>query len=104
MKHRVLAIALTLACIACSSERLTGPAAQKAALKYQAQTNSSMPTPLFFLDGKEISAEQSRTMDTKFINTIEVIKGPAAIQAFGERAHNGVVVITSKAATAPGPG
>ena len=103
MKHRVLAIALTLAGVACSSERLTGPAALNAALKYQAQTSASVPTPIFLLDGKEITVEQSRTMDTKIINTIEVMKGPAAIQAFGERAHNGVVIITSKSVTAPGP-
>ena len=102
MKHRIFAVALTLTCVACSGERLTGPAAQKAALKYQAQANISVPTPLFLLDGKEISAEQSRTMDTKIINTIEVLKGAAAILAYGERAHNGVVLITSKAATAPG--
>ena len=102
MKRRIFAVVLTFACIACSGERLTGPAAQKAALKYQAQANYSVPMPLFLLDGKEISAEQSRTMDTKIISTIEVMKGAAAIQAFGERAHNGVVVITSKSATAPG--
>jgi len=103
MKRRILAIALTLASVACSGERLTGPAAQKAALRYQAQASSAMPTPLFILDGKEISAEQARTMDTKVINTIEVVKGLAAIQAFGERGRDGVVVITRKAASGPGP-
>ncbi len=103
MRHRVFAIALSLACIACSGERLTGPAAQKAALRYQAQANSTMPTPLFLLDGKEISAEQARTIDTKIVNTIEVMKGPAAIQAFGARARDGVIFITTKSVTGPGP-
>ena len=103
MKHRVMAIALTLACVACSSERLTGPAAQNAARRFQSQANSTVATPLFLLDGKEISAEQARTMDTKIINSIEVVKGPAAIQAFGERARDGAIVITSKSAAGPGP-
>jgi outer membrane receptor protein involved in Fe transport len=52
-------------------------------------------TPLFLLDGREIPAELVRVLDTKRINSVEVLKGPAAL-AYGNRAHAGVVLISSK--------
>jgi TonB-dependent SusC/RagA subfamily outer membrane receptor len=53
-------------------------------------------TLLFLLDGREIPAGLVRVLDTKRINSVEVLKGAAAL-AYGNRAHGGVVLITSKA-------
>jgi outer membrane receptor protein involved in Fe transport len=53
-------------------------------------------TLLFLLDGREIPAALTRVLDTRKINSVEVLKGGAAF-AYGKRASDGVVVIRSKA-------
>jgi outer membrane receptor protein involved in Fe transport len=52
-------------------------------------------TLLFLLDGREIPAALARVLDTRRINSVEVLKGPAAL-AYGNRAHGGVVLFRSK--------
>ena len=96
MVSRVLTLTLILSAAACVSERLTGPAAEDAARRYQATAAAISPTPLFFLNGKEISDAEVRAIDPKAIASIEVIKGSAAVATFGARAHDGVVQIRTK--------
>jgi bla regulator protein BlaR1 len=53
--------------------------------------------PLIIIDGKE--AEDGVDLDTLNPNTIEsinVLKGPSAEKAYGEKGKNGVVEITLK--------
>jgi hypothetical protein len=56
----------------------------------------SAATPLFILDGREIPAVLGRVLDANKIARVEVLKRAAA-QPYGERAQNGVILVTSKA-------
>ena len=96
MKRLALGIA-TLALVACNGDRLTGTAAQDAVAQYQKVEAPASNTPLVFLDGKEISSLEGREVDSKTIESVEVIKGKAAHEKYGARAANGVILITRKA-------
>ncbi len=55
--------------------------------------------PLIIIDGRVIDAavrDLKALIDPSTIDHIEVIKGSAAVQQYGERARDGVIVITSK--------
>jgi len=91
-----LALSLALTTSACASERLTGTAAQDAARRYQSAAVAKSPTPLILLDGKEISAAVAKAIEPKTIESIEVVKGAAAVSTYGERGRDGVVTIRSK--------
>ena len=97
MKLRLTPVALALLLTACASDRLTGVAAESAARQYQAQLVAPSEEPLFFLNGKEITAEAARRLAPASIASIEVVKGAAASTVYGERGSRGVILITSKA-------
>lgn len=103
MSIRLTTVALALLASACSSERLTGVAAERAARQYQAQAVATDGEPLFLLDGKEISAEAARGIAPESIASIEVVKGAAAATVYGERGRRGVILITSKATRESAP-
>ncbi len=52
------------------------------------------PQPLFVLDGKEVS--NISDVDPNTIKEVNVLKGDAARKLYGEKADNGVVIITTK--------
>ena len=52
--------------------------------------------PLFILDGKPIPSEQVKEIDPSTIANMEVLKDQPAIEKYGDKAKNGVVVITTK--------
>ena len=52
--------------------------------------------PLIIMDGKEVTDGNMDDLDKDKIETIEVLKGSKAVEKYGEKARNGVVVITSK--------
>ncbi len=54
------------------------------------------PPPIYMLDGKEISDFMIKNIDAKTIEKMEIFKGEKAIMRYGEKAKNGVVVITTK--------
>jgi len=58
--------------------------------------NSSKDQPLYILDKKEISAKEMESIDPNSIKAINVLKSEAAIEIYGEKGKNGVVVITLK--------
>jgi outer membrane receptor for ferrienterochelin and colicin len=51
---------------------------------------------LIIVDGKEVSAEKMRRIDPKTIDRIEVLKDEDAIKRYGEKAKEGVILITTK--------
>lgn len=89
-------LAFALLLTACSADRLTGVAAENAARRYQAQERALSEEPLFFIDGKEVSAAVARAMTPTTIESIEVVKGAAAVALYGQRASRGVIVISTK--------
>ena len=52
------------------------------------------PPPLFILDGKEITNFEG--INPKSIESIIALKDKSSIDIYGEKAKNGVVIITSK--------
>ncbi len=102
MKRRSALLALVLILVACSSDRLTGVAAENAARQYQAQQLAANEEPVFIVDGKEVAAAAARALAPSTIESIEVVKGAAARTAYGERAARGVILITTKSASGGG--
>jgi TonB-dependent SusC/RagA subfamily outer membrane receptor len=55
--------------------------------------------PLFVLDGRVLKDDaEVQRIDPAQIQNVEVVKGAAAVERFGARGANGVIVITLKAA------
>ncbi len=53
-------------------------------------------TPLFILDGAEISSTLFTTLNPADIESVTVLKDAASIAIYGSRGANGIIVITSK--------
>ncbi len=51
---------------------------------------------LFAIDGKISTNEKANTVDPKSIESINVLKGKAAIEKYGDKGKNGVIEITTK--------
>ena len=52
--------------------------------------------PLFILNGKEISIEEFNRLNPNCVVDLKLIKGEEAVNKYGEKAANGVLVITAK--------
>lgn len=61
------------------------------ASRFSLRTNPN--TPIFIMDGFEVSVEKIYDMDINRINNITILKDAAATAMYGSRASNGVVVI-----------
>jgi TonB-dependent SusC/RagA subfamily outer membrane receptor len=56
------------------------------------------PPPVYVVDGRVLPAESIGDVDPTSIDHIELIRGAAAVARYGERAGNGVVIITTRRA------
>lgn len=52
--------------------------------------------PLYMLDGKEITKKEFEAIDAENIEKMEVYKGDEAIEKYGKKAKDGVILITTK--------
>lgn len=52
--------------------------------------------PLIIIDGQRIPYEKFNQIDSKTIESMEVVKNEKAIELYGEDAKNGVIIIKSK--------
>ncbi len=52
--------------------------------------------PLIILDGKEITLEEFKDLDSDKIKTVNVVKGEKAKEEFGDKGKDGVIKITTK--------
>jgi len=52
--------------------------------------------PLYIVDGKESTSKKVKRLDTDDIENIDISKGEKAIEKYGKKAKDGVVVITTK--------
>lgn len=59
---------------------------------------------LFIVDGKEVSKEESQKAfeSLQGMKSISVLKGPAAVEKYGEKGRNGVLIITTEEPKNPG--
>jgi bla regulator protein BlaR1 len=51
---------------------------------------------LYKVDGKEVKKDVVDTLNPDDIESVNVLKGDAAIKKYGEKAKNGVIEITTK--------
>lgn len=56
---------------------------------------------IVFINGKESNFDACNKIDPSLINTVEVIKGEKAINLYGEKAENGVLLVTLKKTLEP---
>lgn len=103
--RRILLGVLIVAAAACSSERTTSPAPQpqKSALlgcrgAHEGGVNFCGAKPLLVIDGKVSSWDLSPDLNPSEIETVEVVKGQAALRLYGPDARHGVVQITTRKA------
>ncbi len=61
----------------------------------QLQSKGQLNTPLFILDGFEISVERVLDMNQNDVESVVILKDASATSIYGSRGANGVVVITS---------
>ncbi|WP_162558700.1 M56 family metallopeptidase [Robertkochia solimangrovi] len=59
-------------------------------------TTNQEGTPLYILDGKEITQEELQNLSPENIASISVLKDHSATNVYGEKGKNGVILITSK--------
>ena len=52
--------------------------------------------PLVYVDGKELPFENINKVDPKTIESMHVLKDKSAIEKYGEKAKDGVILITTK--------
>ncbi|WP_221406258.1 M56 family metallopeptidase [Daejeonella lutea] len=57
---------------------------------------SDIDNEMIILDGKEITKERLDDIKVTTIGTIEIFKGSSAVSKYGEKAKDGVIVITTK--------
>ena len=99
--RRILLGVVILGVAGCSAERTLAPAPQpqKSAL-LQCRVNGAGadrcgPKPLLLIDGKRASWDGS-DLNPSEIETVEVLKGQAALRLYGADGKNGVVQITTR--------
>ncbi|MBL0359055.1 MAG: N-acetylmuramoyl-L-alanine amidase [Chitinophagaceae bacterium] len=59
------------------------------------------PAPLYILDGKEEDSTVLKRVNPDNIDRVDVLKGESAVALYGERAKNGIVLITTKKPASP---
>lgn len=52
--------------------------------------------PLFYLDGVEITESRASSLDASIIESVSVLKDKAALEKYGEKGKNGVILISTK--------
>lgn len=67
------------------------------------QADGEAPQPLIYVDGTRFEGDFD-ALNPDDIDRIEVVKGAAAIELYGEAADGGVIRIFTKNGTAPNPG
>jgi len=60
------------------------------------QKSAPCATPLLFVDGKRTEWDNGRDFNPGEIETVEVLKGAAALAKYGADARDGVVMVTTR--------
>ena len=77
-----------------------------AATASTASAQDAKPTPMCIVDGVRVPPQTcfgAGALEASRIDKVEVLKGPAAAAQYGTDAANGVVIITTKDGSKPGP-
>ena len=103
LAHLTITLAITIGGTACTAERALSPQPGTGRSAATAIAPGMTQVPLLFVvDGVRLQRDQVPSLTGDQISKIQVIKGHAALKQYGPDASYGVVVITTKAAAAPG--
>ncbi len=67
---------------------------RKTNLDYQAGMGGKKP--LVIVDGKEIPHKDLNKIQAESIKVMNVLKGKSAIEKYGKKGENGVIIVTTK--------
>ena len=101
LAHLTLTLALAAAATACAAERTLSPQPAGRSLASAIAPGMTQVPLLFVVDGVRLQRDQVPSLTGDQISAVRLIKGHAALKDYGPDASYGVVVITTKAATAP---
>ena len=93
------ALSLLAVATACAAERAVAP--QPAARSIASTVATYQVPPLFVIDGVRLPRNQVPTLTADQVSAVEVMKGHLALERYGPDASYGVIVITTKQASAP---
>lgn len=91
--HVVGTFGLVLAVAACEQRPLAGP--EVAPIRLGAAP-PGQAAPLIFVDGQLVASADLRRLRPADIQTVEVIKGQAALRLYGDEGRHGVILIHTK--------
>ncbi len=86
---------------ACTAERSLSPHAAAPVLRNLLAPVASQLPILFIVDGVRFAGDQVPLLSAEQVAAVQVIKGRRALEQYGPDASYGVVVITTKLASAP---
>jgi hypothetical protein len=96
-----LIAAAMAAATACTAERALSPQAAAPSFANSVASAVNQVPLLFVVDGVRYPKDQVPTLSADQVSTVRVIKGHLALEKYGPDASYGVVVITTKQASAP---
>src|SRR4051812_17922809 len=94
---RLTAVIALFATTACTAERALAPAAAATTAAVGSMQLPQVPL-LYVVDGVRLQRDQLPTLSNDQIAQVTVVKGSAALKAYGPEASYGVVVVTTKQA------
>jgi L-asparaginase/Glu-tRNA(Gln) amidotransferase subunit D len=84
----------------CSSKKLISVSSTDEPSSQDLSKNEIKPlnesNVLILLDGKEITKEETKNLDTNNIDSIEVIKNKESIKIYTDKAYDGIIIIHLK--------
>jgi len=95
-----LAIAAT-ALSACGAERAVAPQSPASTVVVSLSPAAVQVPLLYVVDGVRLKRDQVPSLTGDEVASVRVLKGTAALRAYGADASYGAVVITTKAAASP---
>jgi hypothetical protein len=94
-------LAITAATAACASERTVAPQPSTPSFAGTVATAAPQIPLLFVVDGVRYQRDQVPVISSEQVASVQVIKGHVALKQYGPDASYGVVIITTKQASAP---
>ena len=94
-------LAVIAATAACASERTLAPQPSTASFASPIGSASPQIPLLFVVDGVRYQRDQVPVISSEQVASVQVVKGHLALKQYGPDASYGVVIITTKQASAP---
>jgi hypothetical protein len=95
---RLTATFAVLALIACATERMVVP--ERTTSSVGVSPTAAILPLLYVVDGVRLPRDQIPALEASQVASVEIIKGSAALRRFGADASYGVVLITTRQASA----